>query len=234
MKYKVWWMVGKNINNFGDVLTPKLFDHYSINYEFSNENYNTISIGSISNKATENCLVLGSGIAWENIKLNPKAIWKFVRGPYTRQAILNSGGYCPEIYGDPALLLPNFCDESKKEYDLGIIPHMKEYHMVKSLYPNHYVINLNNPDPLEIAKQITKCRSTISSSLHGVICSHAYGIPSAWVKFSNIIIGDDIKYKDHYASVGLSCELSTIDNPIFTTPSNINLKQIDDIFFSLK
>jgi hypothetical protein len=96
------------------------------------------------------------------------------------------------------------------------------------------VINLNNPDPLEIAKQITKCRSTISSSLHGVICSHAYGIPSAWVKFSNIIIGDDIKYKDHYASVGLSCELSTIDNPIFTTPSNINLKQIDDIFLSLK
>jgi len=233
MTYKVWWMVGEKIHNFGDVLTPKLFDHYSIKYEYTKENYNLISIGSIANKATENCLVIGSGSAWENGKLNPKAIWKFVRGPITRNLVLKNGGECPEIYGDAALLLPNFCDESKKKYDLGIIPHMKEYHKIKEKYPNHNVINLNNPNPLEVVKQITECRQTISSSLHGLICSHAYGIPSAWVKFSDIIIGDDTKYKDHFMSINLTPTLSTMENPKFTYQSNINTSQIESIIKDL-
>ena len=227
-------MEGKNIHNLGDVLTPKIFDYYSIKYEYSADNYNVISVGSISNKATDNCLVLGSGIAWDDIKLNPKAIWKFVRGPYTRKSVLKCGGECPEIYGDPALLLPNIQKESKKEYDIGIIPHMKEYNMVKKLYPKYKVINLNNPNPLEVVKEITKCRSTISSSLHGIICSHSYGIPSAWVKFSDIIIVDDTKFIHHYESHGLTCELSNIDNPKFTNPTNVNLNQINEIFLSLK
>jgi pyruvyltransferase len=229
---KVYWMEGEKVKNFGDILTPKLFDYYSIKYEYTKENYDTICIGSIANKAKGDCMVLGSGIAWENMKLNATANWIFVRGPHTRQAVINSGGNCPEIYGDPALLLPNFCSESKKEYDLGIIPHMKEYEIIKKKYPNHHIINLNNPDPLYIAKEITKCRNTISSSLHGIICSHAYGIPCAWVEFSDIILGDGTKYKDHFASINADPILSTIDNPIFTT-GIVDTKKIEDILLSL-
>lgn len=234
MKYKVWWMVGEKIHNFGDVLTPKFLDYYSINYEFAKENYNLICIGSIINKAKKDCIVVGSGTAWKDLKLNSGAIYKSVRGPYTYRAIINSGGNCPEIYGDPALLLPNICKESKKEYDLGIIPHMKEYSLIKKKYPNHHIINLNNKNPIEVAKEITKCRKTISSSLHGIIASHAYNIPCAWVKFSDIILGDDTKFKDHYESIGLTAELSTIDNPKFSYSNNIKLNQLENIFLSLK
>jgi hypothetical protein len=225
-------MHNSTINNFGDVLTPKLFDYYSLKYEYQENNFNTICIGSTGNKVTNDCLVLGTGIAWENTKLNPNANWLFTRGPLTRKSLIKSGGNCPEIYGDPALLLPLFCSESKKEYDIGIVPHMKEYEMVKKKYPNHKVINLNNQDPLSVAKEITKCRSIISSSLHGIICAHAYNIPCAWVKFSNLIIGDDTKFKDHYLSIGLECELSSIDSPIFTNKL-INTSIIDNIFKSL-
>jgi len=232
MKYKVWWMYGANVNNFGDVLTPKLFDYYQIEYEYSN-NFDTISIGSIGNKSKSGTLVLGSGVAWKDTKINPNSVWKFARGPLTRDCVIKSGGKCPEIYGDPALLLPNFCDESKKKYDLGIVPHYKEYKMVKSKFPKYKIINLNNPNPIDVAKEITSCRSIISSSLHGIICSHAYNIPCSWVKFSDVIIGDDTKYKDHYQSIGLKCELSDINNPIFTHKL-IDISKIVDIFKSLK
>ena len=234
MKYKVWWMFGEKVQNFGDVLTPKIFDYYKIDYEFSKEDYNTICVGSIANKAKKDCIVIGSGIAWENINLNKTADWRLVRGPYTRTAILKSGGYCPEVYGDPALLLPLFCEESQKKHDIGIIPHYKEYNLIKQKYPNFNVINLNNPDPLEVARQISECRSTISSSLHGIISSHAYDIPSAWVKFSDKIIGDDIKFKDHSLSLGIESELSTMDNPIFQKPKKSLIKDIENVFLNLK
>jgi hypothetical protein len=233
MKYKVWWMCGEKTHNFGDVLTPLIFKHFSIDFEYSKENYNTICVGSISNKATNNCLVLGSGIAWENVKLNPNADWRFVRGPLTRDSVIKSGGNCPEIYGDPALLLPLIYSESKKKYDIGIIPHYKEYEMVKNKFSNHFVINLNNPNPKEVVNQITQCRSIVSSSLHGIIGAHAYGIPAAWVKFSDIIIGDNIKYKDYFLSIGLNAELSSLDKPIFKVGS-IDTNKIQEIFKSLK
>jgi pyruvyltransferase len=231
MKYKVWWMCGEKVQNLGDVLTPKILDYFKISYEYSKD-YNTICIGSIAGGAKDGCLVLGSGIAWENMKLNPKADWRFVRGPYTRKSVINSGGECPEIYGDPALLLQEIHKESNKVHDVGIIPHYKEYKMVKEKYPNEFVINLNNPNPLEVIDQITSCRKTISSSLHGIICSHAYEIPSAWVKFSDIIIGDDTKYKDHYSSIGLDCILSEIESPIFSS-TKINIEHLKEIFNSL-
>lgn len=233
MIYKVWWMVGEKTHNFGDVLTPLLFKHYSINFEYSKKDYNTICVGSISNKATNKCIVLGSGIAWKNIKLNPYADWRFVRGPITRNSVISSGGECPEIYGDPALLLPLIHGESKKKYDLGIVPHYKEYSLIKEKYPNHFVINLNNPNPTEVINQITQCRSIISSSLHGLICSQAYEIPSAWVKFSDIIIGDDTKYMDFYHSVNLKSEISTMDEPKFKVGS-FDTSTIEDVFLSLK
>lgn len=234
MKYKVWWMEGDRVKNFGDVLTPIILKHYNIDFVYSKDSYNTISIGSIADKAKENCLVLGSGVAWENTKLNPKSKWVFVRGPLTRNCVIKSGGVCPEIYGDPALLLPNIIKTVNKKHDLGIIPHMKEYNLIKKLYPKHNVINLNNPNPIEVAQKIAECRQTISSSLHGIICSHAFGIPCAWVKFSNLIIGDDTKFKDHFLSLGLEYYLSSIDYPRFITPGIINTSKIEEIFKSLK
>jgi hypothetical protein len=235
MKYKVWWMKGEKIQNFGDVLTPVILDYYNIPYEYCQSvvDSNLICVGSISSKATDGCIVLGSGIAWENTKLNVKADWKFVRGPLTRKALIKSGGDCPEIYGDPALLIPNFCSESKKEHDIGIIPHYKEYKIIREKYPNINVINLNNTNPLLVAKEITKCRKIISSSLHGIIASHAYEIPCAWVKFSNLVIGDDTKFKDHFDSVKLNGVLSSIDDPIFQTPIGLKFNKIEEIFKSL-
>jgi len=239
--YKFYWSVRSDNHNFGDVLTPHILKHFDISFEYSGRDpqagrgfedvadADAICVGSIARFATDGMLVLGSGVIRRNETSNPKAIWKFVRGPYTRENVIKYGGTCPAIYGDPALLLPLFCPESEKQYDVGIVPHYNDYKFVKANYPNHKIINVQNKNPLIVAKEITKCKKIISSSLHGIICAHAYKIPAAWVRFSNLW-GDGIKFTDHYASLGLTEKLSTVNKPIFSMSDKINLDQIIKIF----
>ena len=205
-------------------------NYFNIPYKFTDENNaNVFCIGSIIRRAKKGDLVLGSGLMFESEKPSPLATYRFVRGPRTRKRILELGGDCPEIYCDPALLLPLFCEESVKKYDLGIVPHFVDYAFVKKEYPSYRIIDVINNDPLSVAKDISECRSIISSSLHGIIAAHSYNIPAAWIKFSNKIKGDDIKFKDYYESHGLYAELSTIKDPIFTQPSK-DITPIVDIF----
>lgn len=229
---KFWWVNTVPNGNFGDILTPCILDYFNIPFEFSND-FEAISIGSIAKFARDKTIVLGSGIMGANQYLCPTADWRFVRGPQTRTNVIESGGTCPEIYGDPALLLPLMCDESKKEYDVGLVPHYMDYDQVKEQYPDYPVVQLRTVDPLETAKEITKCRTIISSSLHGIICAHAYGIPAAWVPFSNKLKGDGVKFKDHYEAVGLEAVASSMEDPQFTV-GTFDTAMIEDIFRNLE
>ena len=217
---KIWWAKKPKPGNFGDVLTPYILDYFGIKYQYSKDEYDALCIGSIARMARPGITVLGSGILSMQEELNPHADWRFVRGPITRNNLLQSGGYCPPIYGDPALLLPLFCDERRKRFDVGIVPHYADYELVKTAYPEHHVINLLNQDPLSVAHAITECRSIVSSSLHGIICAHAYGIPAAWIKFrsgaDSGIKGNDVKFYDHYSALGLTATISTWNNLHFT------------------
>ena len=85
---------------------------------------------------------------------------------------------------------------------------------MKQQYPNEFVINLKD-DVETVAKQISSCEKIISSSLHGLIAAQAYDIPFAWVKFSDNIKGDGIKFYDFFDSVGVDLQLSTVENPKF-------------------
>lgn len=231
--YKVWWWATKN--NYGDILTPLLFDYFKIPYEFtsSTKHANIISIGSIASKARPHTIVLGSGFISTNDKVEPRANYKFVRGPMTRKKIIDAGGSCPEIFGDPALLLPLIISESEKEHEVGIIPHYIDYHEVKKAHPNSYIVNLQTNDPVKTTKEITKCKKVISSSLHGLIVAHAYGIPAAWVKFSNNLVGDDFKFYDYAESVKIkNFELSTLQSPKFYH-EEFDTKKISEIFKEL-
>jgi pyruvyltransferase len=232
---KFYWVGNEYRGNFGDVLTPRLLDYFNIDYKFvknRNNDFDAICIGSIFRHAKPGTIVLGSGLMSTNNPICITSDIRFIRGPHTRELIIRAGGECPKVYGDPALLLPMFCNESKKEHDFGIIPHIDHYQEIKEKYPNENVISLRTNNALDITKEITKCRKIISGSLHGIIAAHAYNIPAAWVDFGRMK-GDGIKFRDHYSSIGLTAELSTIENPKFEI-GNFNTKEITTVFESLK
>jgi len=174
---------------------------------FSRKKRNFLAIGSIIHHASKHSVVWGSGII-DRTQEVAKADFKAVRGPKTREFLLNKGYDCPETYGDPAILLPNlFRPGITKKFKVGIIPHYHDYERVLEFYKDEkdiLVIDLMTLDIEDVTQKILRCERTISSSLHGIIVSHAYGIPSVWVKFSNKIFGDDIKYLDYLESVSLN------------------------------
>ncbi len=173
------------------------------------------AIGSIIKKYhTNNIIVWGSGIMSSKDFIHP-ADFKAVRGKYTQKRLQELGYKAPNILGDPALLLPLVYKPNKrtKSYRIGIIPHHIHYNTIKKhlTIPNVKFINLL--DPIEkIIEDINDCQTTVSTSLHGIIVSHSYSIPSLWVSFNDVkhipISGDNIKFKDYFSSVNLP-----MDNP---------------------
>lgn len=233
--YKTWWI--KKDRNFGDILTPYILDYFQIPYTYSKlrRNADIMCIGSIADRAESDTIVLGSGILKSKEPVCKDANWKFVRGPLTRKKIIDCGGYCPEIYGDPALFLSEFLPKVKITHNIGIVPHFVDYEYVLNKYKNtsYKIINVVNDNPLEVAKEISSCEYIISSSLHGIICAHAYNIPAAWAEFNKKKYhGDQIKYFDYYASLDLHPKLSTVENPEFQLGSP-NLSPARQIFNSL-
>lgn len=155
-----------------------------------------------------NTEIWGSGIIERNVMFrNKPAIVHAVRGPLSRNALIRSKINCPEIYGDPGLLLPRFYKPktSNLRYRIGIIPHYVDNDFMKfsfSNIPGVLVIDMDRPVEA-VCDDIASCDATISSSLHGIVVSHAYGIPSAWMTTKTKLWGDNVKYRDYYASVGV-------------------------------
>jgi pyruvyltransferase len=218
--------------NFGDALTPAMFRAWNIPFEYSDE-FDTIGIGSIAKVARPGTRVLGSGIMSSKDGCDSRAEWLWVRGPRTRAKVVACGGTCPELYGDMAMLLPLLVDESAKRYDVGIVPHMLQLDQARALYPQHRIIDLRTEDAFRTVREITECRTILSSSLHGIITAHAYGIPAAHIDLGIPIKGDGVKFKDHYDAIGSQHVQSTVEEPVFST-GRIDLQPLRDILISLR
>ena len=174
----------------------------------NNENY--LVIGSVVETHTnKNSIIWGSGAMYggdRHLKEKPKKVLA-VRGPLTRKYLLSQGVKCPEIYGDPALLLPRiYQPQVTKKYKLGIIPHYVDFE-------SDLLTELKNDSEVKIIKfrgyddwhkvidEICECELIASSSLHGLIISDAYHIPNVWIKLSEKISGGNFKYHDYFMSV---------------------------------
>lgn len=213
-----WWseiyLTHKKKENFGDLvgkylvekISPKkvVWTHPKKRSFLSVNSTIYFTAGSILSQVNGKCTVWGSGIISKELPIK-NATFTAVRGPQTRIHLLKQGYSVPEIYGDPALLMPVFYNPKiDAHFEIGIIPHFVDYQAVVKMYgnnPNIKIIDLLTNDVEDISNQILQCKKIISSSLHGLIVPHAYGIPAIWVKFSDKIFGDGIKYQDYFESV---------------------------------
>jgi pyruvyltransferase len=213
-----WWneikMMHKKEENYGDLIGKYLAEKISgksiqwvFPKNFSFQNYFQpiyCTVGSILAHVTENCIVWGSGIISKEYAVK-KAKFLAVRGPQTRLHLINQGFDIPEVYGDPALLLPDYyAPIIEKKYSYGVVPHYNDYKKVLQLYHDQkevLVIDLMTDNVEEVTNLFLQCDRIVSSSLHGLIVSHTYQIPAVWVQFSDKLFGDGIKFQDYFESV---------------------------------
>ncbi len=211
--------------NIGDTLTPVVFDYLCHRYHLDNKRQKkTIHlnmIGSIIGFKNYDATIWGSGILNEGFEKKLKANSKYVdydvravRGPLTREILKKCGYQCPEIYGDPAILMPliYFPKAISKKYDVSIIRHYKDNSEVP--YGFHE-ISVVTDDYKYFIDEICASKLIISSSLHGLIIAESYGIPTIWYSPKG---RDEFKYMDWYLSIG-------INNPAkIESLQNINIK----------
>jgi len=164
-------------------------------------------IGSIIRFATPNSIIWGSGIIARNDIVEQSKVLA-VRGYETIKRLKELRIKAPNVVGDPALLLPLTYKptNSLKKYKLGIIPHYVDYKLVQDVIieKDILVIDLATNNIEDVIEKIYSCEFTISSSLHGLIVSQAYNIPSLWFQFSNNLSGDNIKFYDYFSSVDIN------------------------------
>ena len=222
--YIQYSVFGKNLTldnrNFGDdinrILVENLFSKTVIPYKFSlvgnslkKDKY--MCIGSVITMFDlTNTIVWGTGVLSSKFALNgtPKRVCA-VRGPLTRQYLIERGIDCPEVYGDPALLLPRiYLPTIEKKYRLGIIAHYLDHKDIKlQNLINRYksdilfidVVNYGNWK--DFIDKILSCDFIISSSLHGLIISDAYAVPNYWCQIRFEMDDDGFKFRDYFLSV---------------------------------
>lgn len=205
--------------NWGDDINywflREIVEEHIISYDYSifaRNGYRpyVLGIGSLLTLLSiDNAIVWGSGVlsSDDEIKGKPKEV-RAVRGPLSRARLLAAGIECPEIYGDPALLLPKYyIPEVKKQYTFGIIPHYKDLHnpLLEQFRNNKDILIINIRDYehwLTFIDNVCQCRFIVSSSLHGLIISEAYEIPNLWIRFDGADRDDEIKFHDFFLSVG--------------------------------
>ncbi len=209
--------LGIRHNNLGDdlnyYLIKELTGKHIFNYNsfFHAHKTNYICIGSIVEDMTnEDSIIWGGGVMHPEYPdfVCPQKTTA-VRGPLTRRYIMKHYNIdIPQIYGDPALLMPIvYKPKVKKVYNYGIIPHISELNDLRiidfiSSTPNSVIIDLKNYNSWKgVIDLLCQCEMIASSSLHGLILADAYGIPNVWMCLNKDTGGGEFKFKDYYEGV---------------------------------
>lgn len=204
-----FWCTIPSRPNFGDALTPwiirRLVGWHPTFVRPEDPRHKYFVTGSIMSYAGAHCTVWGCGIMNRNDYVSPAAKLLAVRGPLTRARAIECGAECPEVYGDPALLLPRlYRQQSEKRHLVGVMPHFSDLPRLAAAWrPSDELLLIDPQNPVEkVIDQLASCELVASSSLHGIIASHAYGVPAVWLKFRDLACGDDSKFYDYFYSIG--------------------------------
>jgi pyruvyltransferase len=205
------WAPANGNVNFGDHLAQVVTGQILAQHGLSRDDQVTdqarlLTVGSILHYARTGDHIWGTG--W-NGKIPEKDFTAeslhvhAVRGPMTRQFLQAHGIEVPEVYGDPALLLPHVFKDRFK------VTGTTDYVLVPNLHDLALCTDQPNlVSPLwgwnRVVEHILSARLVLASSLHGLIIAEAYGIPARYLRLSET--ENLFKYQDYYLGSGRTAE----------------------------
>lgn len=200
------WIKGEN---FGDYLSKIVVGELARRrgfVEMTSTSHRLLAIGSIMHFAKDGDTVWGSGV---NGKIDyNKLVFKSldirsVRGPLTQKVLRQKGVDSPDMFGDPAILLPSIfpkMEHNPIRNKVAMVPNLNEYEPCKALVPE----DVDLISPLmhwhTVLDEILTSELVLTSSLHGLILSEAFGVP---VRLFSPFGGETLfKYEDYLEGTG--------------------------------
>lgn len=217
---------GPRLGNFGDelnrLIVGNILGEENVISVERFEDAQLVAIGSIIQDIPEHwCgIIWGTGLMFEHLQpRQPNAKVIALRGKMTARRMgkaVNTEGYLmPPVFGDPGLLADRLQAKSSTTHELGVVPHYVDYDNVdilKQLGGLGAAVKVIDPcqHPLNVLADISACQHIVSSSLHGMITAHAYGIPATWARFSDKVQGGAFKFQDYLSAFGIDDSLPLI------------------------
>ena len=205
----IHWRPKNGTRNFGDHLSSIVVAAAALEYGLTLEDEvdsdrRLIAIGSSMHFAHDGDTIWGSGV---NGKMPASAITarsldiRAVRGPKTAAILRDMGLTVPNVFGDPALLVPRFFGQRFKvapTRDYVIVPNLHDLPLITD--------KARLVSPLwgwnRCVEAILSARLVIASSLHGIILAEAFGVPARYLRLSETEAR--FKYDDYAQGTGRS------------------------------
>lgn len=191
------------------------------------------SVGSVTSLARNGDIIWGSGHLNE-IKpalmpgVNSLEIYA-LRGPLTRDLLVRGIGFggLPEVYGDPAILVPYLFPEIEPipcDGRVLVIPHIDDP-MPQESSDDFEFISAQMPFR-EVVARIAGAERVVTSSLHAKILSDSYGIPNVVYQGATT---SKFKFDDYALGVGGSVfeMVPSLDQALLqTTGSSLKVTEV--------
>lgn len=211
-----------------------------------------LGLGSIFHHAVSHDIVWGSGVNphyQDQVDKVGCTNIRATRGPLSRSYLQERYGLqVPEVYGDPALLMPQLFPEFKRQRSsrkLLILAQHNDEKMFQGFVGEAYSKNVlkcqryNRLHWREVVCAILQSEFVVSSSLHGLIIADAFNVPSRWLHHQSLpssVTEGRFKFNDYYLSTGrpMDCYASSVEEALLMGPtgkiSDFDGKKLIDAF----
>jgi len=167
-----------------------------------------LTIGSVLHHAADGSVVWGSG--WNPKIADARHRWsrldvRAVRGPLTADFLRRRGVTVPDVFGDPALLVPRLIPDlvtaaaGPRRFPVTYVPNLNERRRARlESVPPGWRLDPRD-DLLAVLRRIARSAFVVGSSLHAVIVAESLGVPARFLAPHR---EHELKYRDYLEGTG--------------------------------
>lgn len=231
--YAYWWDGKKN---FGDLVTKAVLGWLgarrvvNVHRSLRDRGPALVGVGSVlQGLRYPSSVIWGSGFISDDPTctgvepVEPLEVLA-LRGPRTREIAERLGWKTSDAFCDPGLLLSMMHDAQPRRHEVGFVPHYWHAASIEEGMGLEGIRVIDVSQNVESAvAELSSCKTVISTSLHGIVTAHAYGIPWVWAKMDPVLIGDEFKFYDFLEGMRISA------SPIHISPQEIKEGCLNDL-----